>query len=49
MPRKYFATHNISSENHIGFSAEEYSKFKFGSSTIGKEYGVNLFNSFFDK
>lgn len=49
MPRKHFATHNIISENQIGFSSKDYSKFKFGSSSIGKEFGINLFNSFFDK
>ena len=37
------ATYNISDENNIGFSAKEYSKFKFGSSSIGNKFGKDLF------
>ena len=37
------ATHYISEENNFGFSAKEYSKFKFGSSKIGQLYGDELF------
>jgi hypothetical protein len=47
MPRKYFATHIITDENQIGFSACSYSKFKFGASSIGETFGNNLFNSFY--
>ena len=38
------ATHIISDENNFGFSAEEYSKFKYGSSEIGDKFGNDLFN-----
>lgn len=37
------ATHYISDENNFGFSAKEYSKFKFGSSSIGNKFGKDLF------
>jgi len=37
------APYNISDENNIGFSAKEYSKFKFGSSSIGNKFGKDLF------
>lgn len=37
------ATYNISDENNFGFSAKEYSKFKFGSSKIGQLFGDGLF------
>lgn len=36
-------THNISNENKPGFSANDYSKFKFGSSIIGNKFGEDLF------
>ena len=38
------ATHIISDENNFGFSAKEYSKFKYGSSEIGDKFGNDLFN-----
>ena len=37
------ATYNISDENNFGFSAKEYSKFKFGSSKVGQLFGDELF------
>ena len=37
------ATYNISDENSFGFSAKDYSKFKFGSSKIGQLFGDGLF------
>jgi len=37
------ATHYIKNENVIGFSAEDYSKFKFGKSDIGNKFGNDLF------
>jgi len=49
MPRKHFATHIITDENQIGFSACSYGKFKFGASSIGETFGKNLFNSFYEK
>jgi len=37
------ATHIISDENNFSFSANDYSKFKYGSSEIGNKFGTNLF------
>jgi hypothetical protein len=42
------ATHNITEENNFGFSAKEYSKFKFGSSKIGQLFGDELFEKLID-
>lgn len=42
------ATYNISDENNFGFSAKEYSKFKFGSSKIGQLFGDELFKKLID-
>ncbi|MDG1328280.1 MAG: phosphoribosyltransferase family protein [Flavobacteriaceae bacterium] len=42
------ATHNITKENNFGFSAKEYSKFKFGSSKVGQLFGDELFEKLID-
>ena len=42
------ATYNISDENNFGFSAKDYSKFKFGSSKIGQLFGDELFKKLID-
>jgi organic radical activating enzyme len=39
---KSFASHYIDDINNPGFSEQDYSKFKFGSSFIGKEFGSDL-------
>lgn len=37
-------THYILDQDILGFSASDYSKFKFGSSNVGAEFGKDLFN-----
>lgn len=48
-----YALHVINDINDIPFSSEEYSKFKFGSYSLAKKFGVDLFEYFkafhFDK
>lgn len=41
-----FALHVINDIGVVPFSAEEYSKFKFGESHIAKQYGIELFDYF---
>lgn len=40
------AAHTFSNENDIHFSPEEYSQFKFGSKTIARKYGKDLWSKF---
>jgi FMN phosphatase YigB (HAD superfamily) len=40
--------HEINDINAIPFSAEEYSKFKFGSYSLAKKFGMDLFEYFKD-
>lgn len=40
------ASHTFSNENDIHFSPEEYSQFKFGSKTIARKYGKDLWSKF---
>ena len=37
------ASHNITNDINLGFSPNDYSKFKFGSSYIGNRFGIDLF------
>ena len=40
------AAHTFTNENDIHFSPEEYSQFKFGSKTIARKYGHDLWSKF---
>ena len=44
---KTHATHYITSSSNFNFSKKDYSKFKFGDSKIGEDYGKDLLESFF--
>ncbi len=43
---KTHATHYITSSSNFNFSKKDYSKFKFGDSKIGEDYGKDLLESF---
>lgn len=44
--RRTFSLHKISDRENLGFSAVEYSKFKFGDKDIAREYGHQLAEKF---
>lgn len=46
---KSHATHYIKSTKNFNFSKESYSRFKFGDSKIGENFGRDLFESFWKK
>ena len=41
-----FATHYIESKESLGFEPSDYSKFKFGLSSVGYKYGLDLWKGF---
>jgi len=41
-----YSLHKISSSTHFGFSADDYSRFKFGDDAVAKAFGINLANGF---
>ncbi|MDB2463674.1 phosphoribosyltransferase family protein [Flavobacteriaceae bacterium] len=46
MPGIEFGSHLILSPKELAFSADDYSKFKYGDSSIGYKYGEELFRNF---
>ncbi|MVN20210.1 phosphoribosyltransferase family protein [Mucilaginibacter arboris] len=44
-----YALHQISNTHSFGFSADDYSRFKFGDEAVAKTFGTNLANGFFEK
>lgn len=44
--KKTFSLHKITSSETFTFSPQDYSKFKFGSKTISREFGTELAKSF---
>lgn len=40
------AAHSFTNENNAGFSPEQYSQFKFGSKTIARKFGKELYDKF---
>lgn len=44
-----FSAHKITNKYNLGFSPEEYSKFKFGDKTIAKKFGYELADKFIYK
>ncbi len=44
-----YALHQISDTQNFGFSADDYSRFKFGDEAVAKAFGTDLANGFIEK
>jgi len=44
-----YSLHNISNTDNFGFSADDYSRFKFGDGAVAKAFGIALANGFIEE